>query len=182
MAEFIVETPPFWLCFAALFKPTSFNIGGPSMPPKYRLTGLFDEEAHLVELNRECARLLAERFGDGATAPHWPIKPADPTGQRAWEKYTRLNASSPQRPLLRDRSGPRLRVAEKDSLHNGCLCTAEIVPYTYDTRGYRGVGLAVLSVTKVGEPRMTPDEAAAYALEAIAPAFSPEDVPQQRGE
>ena len=171
MQNLIIKTPVFRLVYARLHTPYRPSFVSSDVKARYMATMLFDKETQpgRAWLLKHAFAMVEERFGED-TIPligsfiRMPLKDGEyKSDAYDFTPYYMVNAKSLNQPILRDATQEleheAVYTADARSLYNGCLCTAEITLFTYDAHGHRGVGASLLSVTKIAEAPITPEEA-----------------------
>lgn len=59
------------------------------------------------------------------------------------------NIIKPQKPLASKIEDGIKYIAQEKDLYPGCVCEAELMTFSYDTHGYKGVGFVFLFITKL---------------------------------
>lgn len=181
-----VLTPVFRVSYPNVFKAKLNKL---SKKEEYNLVALFDKGADLKALEKECLRVLVEKWGDGTVvkgAPHkhgnFYFKTAKssiairlpfrdqgerdnpekglPAGYVPGAMF--MNLKSNQKPGLVDQKNQD--IIDESQFYAGCYAKAAVNPFAYDQAGNRGVsfGLQAIQKVKEGEPlgnRVNPQEA-----------------------
>lgn len=150
----IITLAPFTLIFPALFKPKAID---PFAAPKFMGGALFKSDDNTVGmLSNICTDLALRKFGMDKP---WQSPIKTHSSIEYLNLLPRVHFSSKIRPIVKTTRNGLVYFAREEEVYAGCICTAEVMPFAYDTPQFRGVGLSMLSVTKIMDAQITEDQA-----------------------
>lgn len=144
----IFTTPPFKLLFPNLFTPT---LPFPDVParPKYRIGMAFDKEASLSDILNASIAESKKRFGKRTYYPR-NVRKMLSTGE-----HSIYMAQTITKPVVQyQEEGKTFILDSASEAPVGSICTAELYVFSYAAYGREGVGLVLISVNKIGEPKI----------------------------
>lgn len=164
----IIVTAPFVLAYPNLWEPRKWGNG--LTPRKYTACAMWDsvEQVEGIKVIQEIVKAESrERFGLNSDFRN-PLRQGPLLKELDLSRYTVLNLHSTLRPLIKENLAERgIYTANKETFYSGCICAAEITPYSYNFRGHKGVAFQLLAITKIGESKLTPAEAEAFSVPII---------------
>ena len=142
-------TPRFRTAFAKdLFVPQESDSG-----PKFGCTMLFPKGTNLNELMQEVDRVAKQKWPNGL--PHGfkhPLKDGD-LEKPDWEDFQGhmfARANTKKRPPIYNEMNNGT-IESQEEMYSGCYARAVIHVYPYDTKGNKGVALALDMIQKLGD-------------------------------
>ena len=149
-------TPEFRVSFPSLFTPKEYD-GGDA---KYCLTMLFPKTTDLsapaitggLSLKRIIHNAIVETYGPDKDK--WPKQFRRPfrdgnekEGTEGYKDVIFVSATSKKRPGLVDKDlNP---ILSEEAFYAGCWARAEVIAFTYETKGNKGVSLSLQNVQKL---------------------------------
>lgn len=148
----ILATPEFVLAYPNLVMPKQLMPGATS---KYTAVALFAPDTDLKDIGNAIRNEAFESLGvkTDFTNPLRHPKVESAFLNEDLEDFWMLNMSSTNKPLVKDLYENTLFLADQNTFYPGCICRAEIAPYSYDMRGHKGVSFQLLSITKVRDDK-----------------------------
>lgn len=149
-----VVTPIFRVSYAHLWTPSKSESGS----DVWSVTGIFDEDADLDELNAIIEEAKKAKWPKGAGKLKMPIRYGD-TEEFDLAKNPEYEGKYivPMRSYNRavhpvDRN--KKPIQDKDRFYSGCYAIASVVAYDFNSNGNKGVAFGLQSIMKVrdGEP------------------------------
>jgi len=153
-------TPVFRLSFPQLHEAKSFN----NSEPKYSIEMLIAKDVDLkkpADKQKYSMHQIAFNAGVaswGADTSKWPKnykKPwrdGDTKAERdGYAGHYYIRASSKKQPGMVDAARRKVLTDVETVFYAGCYCRAEIIAFTYDTAGNKGIGFALQNIQKVAE-------------------------------
>ena len=155
----IITTPEFELGWPHLFKTHSFD---PHSRGKYMAAAMFKQQDDLANIEFAIYKTGSKFFGED-TSYRNPLREGENYGDKYFpiDNHRILKLASTIRPIIKVlMPDGRIVLGTSDLIQAGDICTAEIVPYGYETRGHKGITFQFLSITKVKERDLSPAMAA----------------------
>jgi hypothetical protein len=142
-------TPEFRVSFPAVFEPKAFE----GQEAKYSVTMLFDKGTDLAAVKKIVRNAAADAWG--ADPKKWPKfkHPVFRDGDKdkpdvaGYENTIFSVAKSKTQPGLVDQQ--RQAILNPRDFYAGCYARAEIIAYSYDKAGNKGIGLSLQNIQKL---------------------------------
>jgi len=143
-----VITPKARLSYPCLFVADNSEIGGGKFGASFWLEKKVAENVNFLKaLKADCVRIAREAFGSENVK--LPLKDGDKGEAEGPKGCIILTAKSKYRPQVVGLN-PK-QVLEEADVYPGCYVRASITPYTYNTKGNKGVSLFLGNVQKLAE-------------------------------
>ena len=151
-----VNTPPFRVSYANVFKPRENNLSGNS---EFGLTALFPKGADLSALYAIAEEAAKTKWPNGV--PKGIRSPFRDQGEKAKQHddgseslpdgyeagCTFINMKSVKRPGVVDQNVQP--ILDESEFYSGCWAIASVNAYAYDNKGNKGVSIGLINVQKI---------------------------------